>query len=97
PGPADDLSPTTLWTGAALLAANNTTTSIEGPQGATRPAQDAAWDPATGRWTRLPAAPYAGYGAVAWTGRELLIWGLLNRTDRNPDKPPEAVGLRLGG
>ena len=38
-----------------------------------------AYDPATGRWRRLPASRllrvHDGFGAVVWTGREMLGWG----------------------
>jgi N-acetylneuraminic acid mutarotase len=37
----------------------------------------AAFDPATGTWTTLPAAPIAGRWkhTMVWTGTELIVWG----------------------
>src|SRR5205807_4897393 len=40
-------------------------------------ADGAAYDPATRRWRKLPAAPIGartGHQAV-WTGREMVVWG----------------------
>jgi hypothetical protein len=64
-----------VWTGSGLL--------VHGPahdvQGGGR-SVGALYDPATRRWTRIPAAPYpyrtieGGYHAI-WTGTELLGWG----------------------
>jgi Kelch motif len=77
-GPADDLLADYLWTGAALLAYNTKTYESGGTGGTVYPGQAAAWDPITTTWTRLPAAPLAGAGAVSvWTGTSLIIWGTM--------------------
>jgi hypothetical protein len=75
-GPVDDLSATYLWTGSALLAFDSTAYAT-GPGGVSLPGENAAWDPATGSWLKLPAAPLAGAGDIAavWTGSQLLEWG----------------------
>lgn len=103
-GPTDDLHPQSVWTGAALLSVN-TTTSTAGPSpGDThRPGEAAVWDPATDTWTSLPPAPLAGgdNGSTVWTGRELLVWGWLYtppiptvESSGNPG-PPRSAGLRF--
>ena len=41
----------------------------------------ASYDPGTGSWTVLPAAPLSarcGQSGI-WTGREFIIWGLESR------------------
>lgn len=82
-GPVDDLNATSLWTGAALLDFNSSTSG--GPDNSV-PGEAAAWDPASDAWTRLPDAPYAGNGVSAvWTGDRLLM---LPAT--------ESVGLQFG-
>jgi hypothetical protein len=75
-GPADDDSPSYLWTSAGLLAYDSNAYS-EGPDGVTLPGLNALWNPATGRWTSLPASPMAGAGVAVWTGNELIEWGAL--------------------
>jgi hypothetical protein len=44
----------------------------------------AAYDPATGTWRTLPAAPLSARAPVAtvWTGTEMIVWGSTRR-----DKP----------
>jgi hypothetical protein len=83
-GPVDDLGASYVWTGSSLLGLD-TTTSISGPGQHTRPGAAAAWNPHTGRWTRLPNAPLSsGQSAVhVWTGQSELIWGrMYNRRSR---------------
>jgi Galactose oxidase, central domain len=36
---------------------------------------DQAFDPATGRWRRLPKAPSGGRALLVWTGKEMIGWG----------------------
>jgi len=37
----------------------------------------AAYNPATGTWTALPAAPLRGRESpvAVWTGRQMILWG----------------------
>ncbi len=78
PGPIDDLNPETfLWTGDTVIAFN-TGAVTHGPAGWTVAGQAAVWDPPTGEWTRLPAAPVYGGDVAAWDGHELLDWGQLS-------------------
>jgi hypothetical protein len=71
---------TVVWDGSELLVWG----------GAARKDEDvfrangAAYNPATGRWRVLPAAPLSprsGQAAV-WTGHELLIWGGYNSAEQ---------------
>ena len=61
-----------VWTGAAALAINSGA-EIGAPANV-RPADMAAWDPASGAWRRMPGAPAPLQADVmpVWTGRELL-------------------------
>ena len=94
-GPVDDLSPTSLWTGASLLSFDSSTTT-----GTDAPGEAAAWDPASDGWTRLADAPYHGGGHIAsvWTGDRLLLWGEMAPTGGNSAAPGSgtAVGLEFG-
>jgi hypothetical protein len=76
-GPTDDLMPTSLWTGGALLSFNTTTTT-SGPGGNHLPGEAAAFDPASDRWTSLPSAPLAGDVVAVWAGGRLLEWGSMS-------------------
>jgi hypothetical protein len=60
-----------VWTGSRVIVS----AVEENGSGA----QDgAAYDPRTDSWTRLPPAPLSLYRPqAAWTGREVLLWGLL--------------------
>lgn len=88
-GPVDDLHGVSVWTGAALLTAG-TTTSRSGPDGTARGGNGAAWDPTTGRWTRLPDAPQRPYLAAdqVWTGTALLQVGSMT-----VPTPPSSQGV----
>ena len=68
-GPLDDLGPRYVWTGRALLALAPTGMSRAADGTTTGPADGAVWDPASSRWTRLPAAPADLDGGVA------PVWG----------------------
>ncbi len=96
-GPIDDLSPTPLWTGAALLEFD-TTTWESGPDGTHNPGEAAVWDPANNGWTTLPAAPYAAdQPAAVWTGDRLVVWGQMYApADANTGTPTlRSIGLQL--
>ncbi len=66
--------PALVWTGKEVLAWDTTHRDqaswkpIDGGRGA-------AYNPATGRWRRLPRSPlsYRTWAIVAWTGRLLLV------------------------
>jgi hypothetical protein len=93
----DDLGGTSVWTGSALLTVN-TRTQIEEPNHVTTyPGEAAVWDAATGRWTRLPDAPYVGTDpvSVVWTGRQLLMWGAMSPA-HDAGRSSIGVGLALG-
>jgi hypothetical protein len=71
-----DAGLTAVWTGKELLVSG----VRMGPGGTFIGSKDvaAAYNPATGAWRRLPQPPKtAAYCArsVAWTGREMLVWG----------------------
>jgi hypothetical protein len=93
-GPVDDLDPTYLWTGAALLAVN--TTSL---LGTSLPGEAAVWNPVTSIWTRLPDAP-AGSSqdpVTVWTGSSLLMWGVFAHYDGgSAQSAAQTTGLQLG-
>ena len=96
PGPIDDVNPGVfVWTGSTVIDFN---TSIEtnGPDGSTLPGQAAAWDPSTGAWTRLPAAPLYGGDVAVWDGEELLTWGTLVVPTANGSESSDTTGLQLG-
>jgi hypothetical protein len=94
-GPVDGLGASSIWTGAVLLSFDSGTYTT-GPQGTTYPGQAAAWDPASGHWTRLPAAPFAGAGVSAvWTGSQLIEWGLMSPS-RKVNASPSTAGVSFG-
>jgi hypothetical protein len=66
-----------VWTGRELLVWGGQS----GSPGEHLRADGAAYDPRTGRWQLLPAAPLAPRTgqAAAWTGTEMIIWGGYNR------------------
>jgi hypothetical protein len=65
-----------VWTGRAFIDTNAGAVSRAGSSGGDN--RLSAYNPTSGTWVRLPAAPgpIAGNdsGAV-WTGRQLLVWG----------------------
>jgi hypothetical protein len=77
-------APAAVWTGRQMLVAGGDSRDPNRP-----PLRDgAAYDPATGRWQRIPDAPPAARGlgsAAVWTGNKLLVWA-----GNAPDGP--AVG-----
>ena len=64
-----------VWTGSRLLVWGGQT----GHAGSKAPRTGLEYDPKSNRWSALPAAPPSllkhADPAVAWTGRELLVWG----------------------
>jgi hypothetical protein len=72
PIPARD-NPVVVWTGREIIVWGGES----GPQGTVLHADGAAYDPSTGRWQVLPAAPISGRmsAAAVWTGSEMVIWG----------------------
>ena len=95
-GPIDDLEPGAFaWTGATFVEFD-TGAETNGPNGSTLPGQAAAWDPGTGTWTRLPAAPLYGGDVEAWDGDELLEWGTLYVPEANSAMASTTTGVQFG-
>ncbi len=70
-GPLGQANPAFAWTGREIIAVNLDMTGGRPPL---RPDDMALYDPATGRWSRLPATP--GYPSLVtapvWAGTQLL-------------------------
>ena len=66
-----------VWAGSELLVWRSNTSGSAAPM-----SDGAAYDPATNRWTALPAPPTPlGVGAAAaWTGTDLVVWGGVSGT-----------------
>jgi hypothetical protein len=95
-GPIDDFNPGVfVWTGTTVIDFN-TSSETNGPGGSTLPGQAAAWDPRTGAWTRLPAAPLYGGDVEVWDGNELLQWGMLQVPTANESISSDTTGLQFG-
>jgi N-acetylneuraminic acid mutarotase len=95
-GPIDDFNPGVfVWTGTTVIDFN-TSSETNGPNGSTLPGQAAAWDPRTGSWTRLPAAPLSGGDVNVWDGDELLEWGMLAVPTSNESVPSDTTGVQFG-
>ena len=96
-GPIDDFNPGVfVWTGS-LVIDFNTSAERNGPDGkSTLPGQAAAWDPRTGIWTRLPAAPLYGGDVAEWDGDGLLVWGLLSTPSANGSDTSTTIGMQFG-
>ena len=79
-GPVDDLDAQYVWTGNALLAVNTSTrTGTMNGKNTHNPGEAAVWDPATDTWTSIASAPFSAEDpAIAWSGRQLLLWGPLS-------------------
>jgi hypothetical protein len=103
PDPLSGMMASYLWTGGALLA-YDTGSFTASATAVDYPGEAAAWDPATNRWTRLPAAPLSSEdgAAVVWTGDRLLIWGVLDKfahdgnLSQSPTATTETAGLQFG-
>lgn len=65
--------PVVVWTGQEIIVWGGHSGSHDGVVDA----DGAAYDPSTGKWRVLPAAPITGRvgPAAVWTGSEVLIWG----------------------
>lgn len=66
--------PAAVWTGDEMVVWAGATQGSEGEM----PLGDgAAFDPFTGTWRPLPAAPIEGraYASTVWTGEEMVVWG----------------------
>ena len=95
-GPIDDFNPGVfVWTGSSVIDFN-TSSETNGPNGSTLPGQAAAWDPRTGAWTRLPAAPLYGGDVSVWDGEGLLEWGMLDVPTANSSVPSSTTGVQFG-
>jgi hypothetical protein len=97
-GPTDDLMPTSLWTGGALLSFNTTTTT-SGPGENHLPGEAAAFDPASDRWSSLLSAPLAGDVVAVWAGDRLLEWGSMSvpsQGDAGAAPATRTAGLSFG-
>jgi hypothetical protein len=95
-GPIDDFNPGVfVWTGATVIDFN-TSSETNGPSGNTLPGQAAAWDPVSGAWTRLPAAPLYGGDVNVWDGDGLLEWGTLGVPTSNESVPSGTTGVQFG-
>jgi hypothetical protein len=69
----------TTWTGAELLVHAPVTQDVEHPRGSI----DAAYNPSTHTWRRLPGSPYEvriveGGSRIVWTGTEMLAFGMMD-------------------
>ncbi len=73
-------------------------TNVEssGPGPSVLQGQAAAWDPSTGAWTRLPAAPLYGGDVTVWDGDGLLEWGVLNTPSASGSESSATTGLQFG-
>jgi hypothetical protein len=95
-GPIDDFNPGVfVWTGTTVIDFN-TSSETNGPGGSTLPGQAAAWDPSTGAWIRLPAAPLYGGDVAVWDGDELLEWGMLAVPTANESVSSDITGVQFG-
>jgi hypothetical protein len=73
-----------VWTGGALLALNSTLL-IQKPRQRQVIGAVMVWNPSSNAWTTLHAE--RAYGAVVWTGSELLVWGEPGQSRAVPDLP----------
>ncbi len=96
PGPIDFFDPSAfVWTGKTLIEFE-TNVESSGPGPSVLQGQAAAWDPSTGAWTRLPAAPLYGGDVAVWDGDGLLEWGMLNTPSANGSESSATTGLQFG-
>jgi uncharacterized membrane protein len=68
-----------VWTGRqALVWGGLTGAGVPPPHGE-------AFNPATNRWTALPASPLRGRAdpTAVWTGRQMIVWGGDNKNGKS--------------
>ena len=72
PPPFGRAEAVSIWTGRELFLWGG-----EMDHGGTAHADGASYDPVSGRWSTVAAAPIAGRSSAAavWTGEEVLVWG----------------------
>jgi len=59
-----------IWTGMELIVWREPAAPDASP-----PAEGAAFNPETGTWRMIAPAPIGSGSPVAWTGREMIVWG----------------------
>lgn len=71
--------PVMVWTGRRLIVWGSCE-DLDGGTPRRCTSTGALYDPATETWSPMATAPIAGRGAaaVAWTGREMIVWGGAN-------------------
>ncbi len=72
---AGRVSPAAIWTGAEMVVWGGSV--LLSPSGTAPLSDGAAFNPATGSWRVIAAAPIQGRSdpATVWTGTEMLVWG----------------------
>ena len=72
PPPFARARPVSVWAETELFLWGGDTDLAEAAH-----ADGATFDPSSGRWTAVPAAPIGGRSSAAavWTGEEVLVWG----------------------
>lgn len=72
---AGRVGPAGVWTGTEMLVWGGA--ELLEPSGEAALGDGAAFNPSTGEWRTLAAAPIVGrsYPAAVWTGAELFVWG----------------------
>ena len=73
--PLQSQDPASTWTGAALFSFD-TDTTISGPSVSVVPGDASVYDPASGRWDQLPAAPSTcdDPASPVWTGQSVILY-----------------------
>src|SRR4051812_31071749 len=66
-----------VWTGTEVIFWGGMTPAVGGSTSRPVRGDGAAYDPATGTWRLLPAAPIGprSNAASVWTGTEMIVWG----------------------
>jgi hypothetical protein len=78
---------TAVWDGTEALFIGGTLAGAHAPSAGT-----VAFNPATGQWRRLPAMESSrSLFAVAWTGRQVLVWGGVTGSPQDGKIPPHGV------
>lgn len=86
PMPSEQFSELT-WTGSRLVLWSQRAGQSDAGQ---------SYDPSADVWTRLPDLPEPGLarGSTAWSGDQLVVWGLAGRSGRE-EAEPRPAGFRL--